>query len=167
MLRLNIGSGQRKFGPDGNWTNIDINYKWTPDVIADGAWMPMFADNSADVIVLHHILEHYGCGEGMPVIQECHRILAPSGSLLVFVPDMWALAGAWREGRLSDQLYFTNVFGAYMSDEADRHKFGFTKNSLYSALSRVFTKVIPFDWRKIEGMDAAKDWWVLHAEAIK
>lgn len=170
-LRLNVGSGQRPFGRP--FVNVDVNPRWKPDIVADGASMPMFEDGSAEIIVLHHVLEHAGCGEAAPMIRECHRILKPSGSLLVFVPDMRALATRWLTRQITDQIYFTNVYGAYMNDEADRHKWGYTRESLVHFLrdsinpSR-WDSVLPFDWRKIEGADiAGPDFWIAGMEAIK
>ena len=165
MLRVNLGSGQRRFGE--GWTNVDINPKWEPDVVADGASMPMFADGSAELIVSHHNLEHYGCGDAAPMIRECHRILEPGGSLIVCVPDMRALATGWLQGRVSTQVYMTNVYGAYMDSEADRHKWGFDYESLRDFLrSCGFSRVKPFDFRAIPGADIARDWWILGVEGI-
>ena len=169
-LRLNVGSGQRKFGtPDAPWVNIDINPKWSPDVVADGASMPMFADGSADVIVLSHTLEHYGLGEAQSMLKECHRILAYGGSLIASTPDLDALARAWLEGRIDDYIYCVQLYGAYMDSESDRHKWNFTIKTLKSTLASAapWGKVLPFDWRAIPGMDLARDWYIIGAEAIK
>ncbi len=212
LLKINLGSGQRRFGIDrpvpenhpcefcreprsahivdtptahprspefdiphrfvpmgiGSWLNVDIQPKWRPDIVADGAHMPMFANGSADLIVSHHNCEHYGCGEAAPVMSECLRILSPGGSLVVCVPNMRALAYGWLQGRISTQIYMTNVYGAYMNDEADRHKWGFTPESLkVFLLSCGFSRVTNFDWREIPGSSIARDWWVLAVEAWK
>ncbi len=167
MLRLNVGSGQRKFQKP--WVNVDVNPKWRPDVVASGELMPMFEDGSADVIVLHQVLEHFGCGEAAGLIRECHRILCPGGSLLVFVPDMRQLVQAWMQGRLNTQLFMTNVYGAYMDSEADRHRWGFDRVSLrmFLAESARWSDVRLFDWRVMPGADLARDWWVLAMECVK
>lgn len=166
-LRINCGSGQRPFAQP--WINVDCNEKWSPDVVARGESMPMFHSGSADIIVLHHVLEHAGCGECNSMLAECRRILAPGGSLLVFVPDMVALAYYWSMGKVDDQLYFTNVYGAYMGDDADRHRWGYSWLSLSALLSKIgFRAVNKYDWRRIPGADiAGPDWWILGAEAIK
>jgi len=168
-MNINLCSGQRPFD-SRLWVNIDVNPKWQPEVVADGASMPMFADGSADVIVIHHGVEHAGCGEATPMIRECHRILRMGGSLLVFVPDMRALAQMYLEGVLSTQVYMTNVYGAFMSDEADRHKWGYDRTSLHKFLkeSAPWSRVQGFDWRTIEGADiAGPARWILSCEAIK
>ncbi len=168
-VSLNIGSGQRPFAPP--FLNIDCQARWNPDHVLDmskhedACW---FADNSADMIVLHHVLEHFGCGESKTLLSECLRILRPECPLLVFVPDMWQLSGMWRAGRLDDQLYMTNVYGAYMGDEADRHKWGFTNDSLRDLLvGSGYQYVRPFNWRDIPGADIAQDTWILGMEGVK
>lgn len=164
MLLLNVGSGQRPFGV--GWTNVDINPKWNPDVVAPGNALP-FEDGTVDMVVLHHVLEHEGCGGG-GLLEEAYRVLKRGGSLLVFVPDMLALARGWLEGRIADQVYLTNIYGAYMDSEADRHKWGYTHDSLHKVLHGVgFGPVHSFDWEEIDGASIARDWWILAMRAIK
>ena len=170
MICLNIGSGQRKFHTTGNnvWINVDTNPKWEPDIVSDGAHLEMHSE-SVDIVVLHHVLEHFGCGEAADLIHECHRVLKPYGSLLVFVPNLRELASMWQEGRISTQVYATNLYGAYMDNEADRHKWGYDPASLKDFLLTTATwrSYYRFDWRPIEGADIAADRWILGAEAIK
>lgn len=168
MLRINLCSGQRPFDKK-SWINVDVNPRWEPDVVASGDHMPMFADNSADVIVVHHGLEHFGLGEANPMLQECYRILKKGGSLIVTVPDLRALAEAWIAGKIDDYIYCVNLFGAYMDSDVDRHKFGFHWPTLKSTLqsASAWSSVIKFDFRKIPEADIAADWWILGAEAVK
>lgn len=194
MVRLNLGSGQRPFDNscrhcklpshpnvpelreanhghafERNWTNVDIEERWRPDIVADCSRLPMFEDGSAEIIVAHHTLEHYGCNEATTMLRECYRILAPKGSLIVCVPEMRELAKAWLRGQIDTQVYMTNVYGAYMNDEADRHKWGFDGLSLATYLMNVapWARVKTFDWRAIEGADIARDFWILGIEAVK
>jgi len=164
-ININLGSGQRPFK---NWVNVDLNPKWSPDVVAEGAnYLYQLESDSVDKITLHHVLEHYGCGEAARLLAQCYRTLKPLGSLFVFVPDMRELAQMWFEGRLDDATYLINVYGAYMQDEADRHKFGFTRRSLFNELQGHGFRVRMFDWREVEGADFARARWVLAVEAIK
>lgn len=167
---INCGSGQRPFTSTSEveWCNVDSQSRWNPDLVCDGSRLP-FRNRSADYFVLHHVLEHFGCGEGEGLIREAHRVLKPGGSLLVFVPDLRALAERWRDGRLDTQIYVTNLYGAYMGDEADRHKWGFDHSSLLHSLDdlKLWSTIKVFDWRTISGADIARDWWILGMEAVK
>lgn len=164
-LQLNMGSGQRPFAKP--FINIDAQERWKPDLVCDCAKLP-YENESCSLIVMHHILEHFGCGEGQGMIAEAHRLLEPGGSLLVFVPDLRALARHWLMGKLSTQIYVTNLYGAYMGDEHDRHKWGFTWDSLLDEMNRFeWQEVKLFDWRQVPGADIARDFWILGMEAVK
>jgi predicted SAM-dependent methyltransferase len=166
MLKLNLGSGQRPFAKP--WVNIDIQERWSPDLVADCSHLP-YDDGSCSMIVFSHVLEHFGCGDGQGVLRESHRLLETGGSLIVAVPNLRALAQNWLMGKLDTETYIINLYGAYMGDEADRHKFGFVEETLRDEIQRAgaWHSVLPFDWRAISGMDVGKDWWVLAMEAVK
>lgn len=167
LLRINAGSGQRKFSAP--WINCDINPRWSPDLVADMAFLP-YPDSSCSMIVSHHTLEHVELSKADDMLREWHRLLAPGGSLLIFVPDMRTLATVWLAGQIDDYIFMVNTYGAYMGHEADTHKWGYYYLSLAKKLRAVapWREVKLFDWRKVEGADiAAKDFWILGIEVIK
>ena len=167
--KLNLGSGQRRFDPAFGWINVDSQEKWQPDVLCDIRNLSMFDDNSMDIVVLHQVVEHFGCGEASGTIRESLRVLKSGGSLIVSVPDMRALAKMWFSGELTEQVYMTNVYGAYMGNESDRHKWGYSPDSLWTYLKTFpFSDVHAFNWRSIPGADIARDdRWILCLEAVK
>lgn len=173
-LKLNIGSGQRPFQQSEGWTNLDCVSRdgQRPDVIADARHIP-YPDSSASLCVLHHVVEHFGCGEADGVVKECYRVLRPGGSLLVFVPNMKVLASRWVAGAISDFIFFVNAYGAYQGEEGDRHKWGYTQGGLLKYLEESvrpdneWCEVKGFNGRAIAGADIAKDWWIATAECVK
>lgn len=170
MLRLNIGSGQRCF--PAPWINTDIvnrpQYQ-APDMLMDATGHWPWDDGDAEYVVLHHVIEHVGCGEADPMLREAWRVLHPGGSVLIFVPNMRTLAQRWLIRQMDDQLYFTNLYGAYHGEEADRHHWGYTYESLTETLKRCgeWSAIKMFDWREVPAADLARDWWILGMEAVK
>lgn len=174
---LNIGSGQRPFGEP--WINIDSQAKWNPHLCCDANELgDHFSEGSVDTIVMHHVLEHFGCGEADGLLALCYKLLRPGGSLIVCVPDMAALADQWNRGQclggkdapcIDTQIFMTNVYGAYMGDEADRHKWGYDQTSLMQTLQKAgdWDELKMFDNREMEGARIAQDWWIMSIEAVK
>ena len=175
-LALNIGSGQRRFHStsDVEWVNIDCVSRppeQVPDLVCDvGKESLPIPNDHADYCVLHHVYEHFGLGEGHPVIRECHRVLKPGGILILTVPDMRALAMAWLRGRIEDYTYFVNVYGAYQGLETDRHKWGYDYQALFKdmkSLELPWREIHNTQQRQIPGASIARDFWILEMELIK
>lgn len=178
-LLLNLGSGQRPFQKP--WLNVDVQPKWNPDVLTDIHSMPMFEDNSAEMIVLWHVLEHFGCGDADGIIKECHRILQPGGKLIIACPNLEALALNFLKNRghqiqgvpdwppIDEWLFVINLYGAYMESEADRHKWGYTQKGLLEYVGRLGTWTSVREWNKVqpEGTDICWDWYFATVEATK
>lgn len=170
MIYLNIGSGQRPFKPP--WLNYDVQDKWRGHTEEQGCkWLynpGLTKPETYDMICFHHVLEHYGCGEADSAITECYGWLKPGGSLLVFVPNNRELARRYMTGAIDEYTFNVNMYGAYMGDEADRHKWSYCYESLKEYLEKwKWSKVDLFDYREIEGADIARDYWILGMEAIK
>lgn len=174
--KLNIGSGQRRFEGNG-WINVDAVSRpgQVPDLILDAGKEPLpYPDNSMSHVVLHQVYEHFGCGEGHSLIKECHRVLTSGGKLIVTVPDMAALADAWKEHQIDDYIYMVNVYGAYQGEDGDRHKWGYCASGLVEDLRgtapwfSVYALSANSGYRlSIPGADIARDWWILEVEATK
>lgn len=167
LKQLNVGSGQRPFSAP--FLNIDINPRWSPDILADASALPL-DDGSCSLIISHHQLEHVELCKADDMLREWYRLLAPGGSLLVFVPDLNALTLAWQQGRIDDYLFCVNLYGAWMGHEADLHRWGYCTRSLHKKLHTAapWREVKPFNWRTIPGADiAGKDFWILAMEAVK
>ena len=173
-MNLNLGSGQRPFGV--GWVNVDIQEKWRDIAIEKGGTFVCgnmgelpYSSDSADVVCCHHTLEHLGCNDAVPVVNEAFRTLKKGGSLLIFVPNMRALCQRWLTRELDDYNFFVNVYGAFMGNEADRHKWNYSIEGWTAIIHGAadWSAVKMFDWRTIDGADIARDWWILGLEAVK
>jgi predicted SAM-dependent methyltransferase len=169
FLGINAGSGQRRFDASKGWKNIDCNPRWEPDIVGDWNDLSMFENGTVDMVVAHQTIEHVGCGEADSFFRESFRVLKEGGSMIITIPDLKALAHRWMLGQIEDYTFMVNLYGAFMSDEADRHKWGYSRNSLTKNLMvcGFWTEIKPLDHRTIEGADIARDWWILGIEAIK
>jgi SAM-dependent methyltransferase len=79
--KLNLGCGTDV--RDG-WVNLDIAPLPGVDVVHDINVLPLpFPDGEFDMILCNDILEHVDL---VPVLKECHRILAPGGKMRIEVP---------------------------------------------------------------------------------
>lgn len=158
-----------KFVGYGEWINVDCQPKWKPDVVTDIRNMPMFADGSAELIVLHHCLEHFHMAEADKVIAECYRLLGVGGSLIITLPDLKALAVRWIRGEITDYIFFVNCMGADMGDPSDLHRWHYTQEGLQEKLLKQATwlQIKTFDFRQIDGASIAQDFWIQGTEAIK
>jgi predicted SAM-dependent methyltransferase len=93
---VNVDTLREYLGPGGQWERAgspealeslrqleqEPNYRnWD----CRGAW-PL-ADESADGVLMNHVLEHLDCQEALAALREAQRVLAPGGVLRVGVPD--------------------------------------------------------------------------------
>jgi glycosyltransferase involved in cell wall biosynthesis len=84
--RLNLGCGNKRL--PGFW-NVDKYAAAAPDQVVDLERLPWpFADDSADEIVLEHVLEHLGQSSDtfLGMLRELYRVCAPGASVRIVVP---------------------------------------------------------------------------------
>lgn len=80
-MNLNLGSGQMKLK---GWVNVDLG---SGDVRADIRNLP-FADESADAVLLCHVIEHFTYEDASNVLKEIKRVVKPKGMILIESPDI-------------------------------------------------------------------------------
>lgn len=175
-MKLNLASGQRPFKKP--WVNIDIKEQgYDVDILTDIKDLNMIEDNSVDVIVLHHVVEHIAIHELNEYVTEWRRVLKDGGKLAVFVPNLKEINKAWAEGRIDTFIHNVNTFGAYQDSIHDLHKWGYDEQELRDRMSGVSGDHIEFNWSEVRRVDPsdtaykdadlAFDWWILDMEFIK
>lgn len=87
---LDVGSGgatyQRLFAPDATLTTLDISPRGHPDVVGTALELP-FREKSFDSVISTQALEHLS--DPFRAIAEMHRVLKPSGRVLLTAPQTW------------------------------------------------------------------------------
>jgi len=84
---LNVGCGEHIIPdtPETQWVHLDKFKREGVTVIHDLNDPLPFGDNSFDLVLASHILEHVEKYE--QVVRELHRVLKPGGILVVKVPE--------------------------------------------------------------------------------
>jgi predicted SAM-dependent methyltransferase len=85
-MRLNLGCGPNKIE---GFLNVDKEAACDPDTLVDLETFPWpFATDSAEEVVLNHVLEHLGETTGIyfTILKELHRVCAPDAVVRITVP---------------------------------------------------------------------------------
>jgi SAM-dependent methyltransferase len=142
---LDLGSGYnarllRALGAEG--TAVDVSL--APGVSGIEApieeALPQLDDDSIDVILAISVLEHIDDDEA--VLRECHRVLAPGGTLAINVPT-------WLGKPFLELSAFR--LGLSPAEEIDDHKRYYAKRDLWPRLVRAGFKPSAIDLRYHKG----------------
>jgi hypothetical protein len=130
-LRLNLGCGRHVL--DG-WFNIDIAFnpraKRHPEMLSDVRAIAL-PDGCAVEVMAIHLWEHLYRWECDDVITEWHRLLAPGGTLVLEMPDLFKFCANILEGKKGtkepDQLGMWGLYGdPTLRDPYMCHRWGWT-----------------------------------------
>lgn len=126
LVKLNLGSFLDMFY-DG-WINIDIldlndwatkgqAYEFKQHDVTKN--LP-YADNSVDIIMSNHMLEHLTRKEGTKLMKECNRVLKPGGIIRISTPDGRQLTQEYLDGKIMQYRYI-NVGVENAKDDAEAY----------------------------------------------
>ena len=111
MKLLNLGCGEHCH-PE--WINVDLSRSAAGVIQADLRRGIPFADDEFDAVYHSHVLEHLTPQEGRKLVEECHRVLKPTGLLRIAVPDL--------EGIAREYLSSLNQAAKNDPDAVERHR---------------------------------------------
>ncbi len=146
-MKLHLGCGNKNLK---GFTHVDlldydhIDYKTSIDDL-------YFAeDSSVDLIYACHVLEHTGRHEYKKTLQEWYRVLKPSGTLRLSVPDFGACANFYNKtGDLNSILGL--LVGGQKDNQYDYHTMVFDRKLISDVLHDIgFNEVKEYDWRETE-----------------
>lgn len=123
LLKLNVGSFLNMY--HYGWINIDklnlcdyaeaYGYIFKQVDVLKG--LP-YADNSVDIIVASHIIEHWNRKEGLKFLKECYRVMKEGGIIRLAVPDGKLLCNKYLDGTLNEYR-FVNIGVENAKDDAE------------------------------------------------
>ena len=148
-LQLHLGCGKR-FIP--GFVHIDLDDFPHVDYRSSIDRLPMFGDETVDLIYCSHALPYFDRLQALEVLKECRRVLKPGSVLRLSVPDFAALVHLYRE--TGDLMKVVGpLFGRIPIDSGSGrqyifHKTTYDKSSLESVLREAgFTSSRLYDWR--------------------
>jgi predicted SAM-dependent methyltransferase len=127
-IYLDIGGGE---APKEGFLNVDPFHE-KADVKAFAQDLP-YKENEVDEIYSSHLLEHLGKWEILPTLKEWLRVLKPSGSLTLRVPDLEWCCRQWLENQ--DTGWNMDIIFGHQNDKGEFHKTGFTWQILKNYLT--------------------------------
>ncbi len=77
-------------GKCDSYSSLDIVPNDIVDIVCDAEDMPI-EDGSYDLVLCTQVLEH--CNRPERIVNECHRVLKPGGTLIVTVPSIYPVHG--------------------------------------------------------------------------
>jgi predicted SAM-dependent methyltransferase len=84
VRKLQLGSGSNNAA---GWLNSDIAPQGKV-IYLDAANRYPFPDRSFQYIFAEHLIEHLSWEDGLKMLQECYRVLAPGGKLRIITPNL-------------------------------------------------------------------------------
>lgn len=176
MTKINLASGQRPFPKP--WINIDlIDQGYDVDILTDADDLHVIPDETVDIIVAHHLVEHIAIHDLERYVREWRRVLKVGGILSIHVPNIREIDRAWLEGRIDTYIHNVNTYGAWQGHVADLHKWAYDDRELEDRISSWDGSKRVFEWTEVrpynpsnplyQGASIATDWWILNKEFVK
>ncbi len=152
-VQLYLGAW-RRYIP--GFIHIDLDDQPTLDYRHDIKSLPMFTDNSVDLIYTSHSFEYFDRQEGEKVLKEWHRVLKPTGILRIAVPDFEAILKVYLKYKkdlghagILGPLYGRMIIKEKGKDKIIYHKTAYDFKSLKKVLqSSGFKNIKRYDWKK-------------------
>jgi len=148
MIKINMGCGQRNFGP--GWVHIDGGDY--PHLDSNDILHLPYNNGTVDLIYTSHVIEYFDKNIVLDVLQEWRRVLKPGGILRVAVPDFEAMARLYSDGKISLNKILGPLYGEMlMGKQFIYHKRVYDYTTLKAMLEQLGMKDIKrYDWRKMD-----------------
>lgn len=146
MTNLHLGCG-RRYIP--GFIHIDLSNYDHIDYVHDVCTLPMFNNDTVDLIYACHLISYFDRYEIVHVLKEWRRVLRSGGILRLSVTDFEVISKLYNEEyTLSDIL--GPIFGRWDTGNGIVYqKTIYDYDSIYELLSSIgFTNIRRWDWRQ-------------------
>jgi predicted SAM-dependent methyltransferase len=150
-MKLHLGCG--KIDIQG-FINIDICKNDNVHIVHDVVSLPMFADNSVDLIYASALFQYFDFQKGQQCLKEWYRVLKPNGVLRVSTVDFDKLLEVYEKcdkdiDKVIGPMYGKiHVNGDSFDEGAIYHKTVYTKDKFICFLKEAgFSKIKNYDWK--------------------
>ena len=96
VRKLHLGAGLRSMP---GWLGTDIAPRSDAVVHLDATAPFPIADDTFDYVFSEHMIEHMSWHAGRAMLEECHRVLKPGGTVRVATPDLAVLLALYGKER--------------------------------------------------------------------
>lgn len=148
MIKYNVGSGPRNFGPD--WAHIDgAEFDHTSGKDVSLKYQP---DNYIDLLYSSHLIAYFSRDEVVTLLKSWYRKIKPGGILRIATPDFSMMSNLYHCGTISLDQILGPLYGKMpMGGEFIYHKTTFDMDALTVLLEEAgFINVHRYDHTKTE-----------------
>lgn len=145
-MKLHLGCGSKYIE---GFVNIDARSELKTDIIDDISNLQSLEDNSAELIYVCHVLEHFGRHQYLNVLKRWYNILQSGGVLRLSVPDIEACINYYNKTK--DMSKLKGFFWGGQDHKYNFHYMGWDFESLKKDLESIgFKNVKRYDWKLTE-----------------
>lgn len=123
LVKVNIGSFLDMYY---GWQNLDaLDLKQFAQMFGyifrqcDAKTGLPYADETVDIVLASHFIEHLNREDGKKFLRECKRVLKPDGILRLVIPNALTICNKYLEGRLKEYYKHVNISVENSADDAE------------------------------------------------
>lgn len=132
---LQIGAGTTLLE---GWLSTDIRPLRREIIFLDATEPFPFENDTFDYVFSEHMIEHISYDDGLSMLQECQRVLKPSGKIRIATPNIENIVGLYsRQESEFDQEYIKWAIDRFMKDTKSYHK-SFVVNNFFRGFGHQF-----------------------------
>ena len=168
---INANSKLPKSFDPAQWQEVTASKEMeSADVPLDICGLAAVADESCDAIWNVASLCYLQAHEVVPVLKECFRILRPSGSLMLNLPDLQRVGQSLAQGKLEHELYRSPAGPITAIDLLFGHRASLRDGYQHLQVRTGFVagtivhKLTPLGFGEVE---VTREGWLLHVVARK